>query len=98
MRRAAKTDVNQNEIIKALERAGVSVEVIREPVDLLICHRGETRLMEVKNPDGRDRITKQQAEFMARWPGQVHIVRSPAEAIKAVFGDLADLPRETEAA
>jgi hypothetical protein len=46
-----------------LRRAGISVEIIGKPVDLLICCRGETSVMEIKNPDGGDRLTKDQIEF-----------------------------------
>jgi hypothetical protein len=87
MRRAAKVDANQAAIVDALRRCCVQVEPIGKPVDLLICHRGETALMEVKNPDGRDQLTKDQIEFMARWPGKVHVVRSVDEAIRCVLGD-----------
>lgn len=87
MRRAANTDKNQTAIVEALRRLGVSVEIIRKPVDLLVWHRGEYSLMEVKNPDGFDRFTKEQAEFLSRWPGTVHIVRSEEEAIRAVLGE-----------
>ncbi len=86
MRRAAKQDFNQSAIIKALRLCGVSVEVIGKPVDLLICHRGETSLMEVKNVDGGNRLTQDQIDFIARWPGKVHIVRSEQEAVSAVLG------------
>ena len=86
MRRAAKQDSNQSAIIDRLRQCAVSVEIIGKPVDLLICHRGETSLMEVKNPDGKDTLTKAQVEFIARWPGRVHIVRSVREAIDAVIG------------
>lgn len=87
MRRAAKVDANQAEIIKALKFAGVQVEVIGLPMDLLICHRGETALLEVKNADGRDRLTKAQVEFIQRWPGKIHIARSPEEAVRLVLGE-----------
>lgn len=87
MRRAAKVDANQPAIIDALKRCSVSVEVIGKPVDLLLCHRGETSLMEVKNPDGKDTLSKDQVEFIARWPGKVHVVRSVEEALQAVLGD-----------
>jgi hypothetical protein len=69
-----------------LRRAGISVEIIGKPVDLLICCRGETSVMEIKNPDGGDRLTKDQIEFIARWPGKVHIVRSVDEALRSVLG------------
>jgi hypothetical protein len=92
MRHAARTDKNQAEIVAALERAGISVEIIGKPLDLLICVRGETQLMEVKNPDRTSedpdsRLTKAQVEFIAKWPGKVSIVRTPEEAIKAAIGE-----------
>ena len=86
MRRAAKVDSNQAEIVAALKRIGVAVEIIGKPVDLLICHLGETALMEIKNPDGRDQLTKDQVEFIARWPGRVHITHSAEEAVRLVLG------------
>ena len=86
MRRAAKVDATQATIIKALRRCGVSVEIIKQPVDLLLCHRGITSLMEVKNSDGRDRLTKEQIAFIGRWPGKVHIAHTAEEAISAVIG------------
>lgn len=79
-------DDNQAEIVKALRGIGVAVEYIKKPVDLLICHRGETSLMEVKNPDGKDQLSREQVEFIARWPGKVHVVHSTAEAFAAVLG------------
>lgn len=85
-RRAAKVDANQAAIVKALRLVGVSVEIIGKPVDLLICHRGETRLMEIKNVEGKNQTTKEQAEFYSRWPGKVHIVRSEQEAVAVVLG------------
>ena len=86
MRRAARVDNNQQAIVDALKRVGVSVEIIGKPVDLLICCRGETALLEVKNPDGGDRLTKDQVEFIARWPGKVHIAHSVEEALRLVLG------------
>jgi hypothetical protein len=89
MRRAAKVDDNQGAVVDALRRCSVSVEVIGKPVDLLLCCRGETSLMEVKNPAGKDELTKDQVEFIARWPGKIHIARSPEEAVRLVLGEKA---------
>jgi hypothetical protein len=91
MRRAARVDSNQAEIIEALKRVGVSVEVIGKPLDLLLCVRGETLLLECKNPDRtsadpESRWTKAQAEFIARWPGRVEFARTPEEAVRLVLG------------
>ena len=84
MRRAARVDINQAEIVDALRRVGVSVEIIKLPLDLLICCRGETALVEVKTEEGN--FTKVQAEFLARWPGKVYVVRSPEDAVRQVLG------------
>lgn len=86
MRRAAKVDATQAAIVDALRRCGVAVECIGMPLDLLCCHRGRTLLLECKNADGKDQITKGQAEFLSKWPGEVYIVRTPDEAIRAVLG------------
>jgi len=96
LRRAAKRDVNEAEIVKALKDAGVQVEVIGFPVDLLTWARmfcphckaeiegGRVLPIEVKAEDGR--LTKAQIEFMARWPGPVPVVRGPVEAVNAAIG------------
>ena len=87
MRRAARKDDNQGAVVEALKRVGVSVEVIGRPVDLLICCRGVTSVMEVKNEEGRDRLTADQVRFIERWPGKVHVVRTPEEAVRAAIGE-----------
>lgn len=94
MRRAARIDNNQAEIIGALKRVGVSVEIIGKPVDLLLCCRGETSLLEIKNPgrtssDPESRLTKDQIEFIARWPGKIFFARTADEAVRLVLGERA---------
>lgn len=87
-RHAKQIDANQPAIIKALEACAVKVYVLGKPVDLLCCRQDKQLfLLEVKNPDGFNRITKEQADFMLTWPGDVHIVRTPDEAIRAVLGE-----------
>lgn len=86
MRRAAKVDANQQAIVERLRACGIQVEIIGKPVDLLVCHRGTTSLLEIKNADGRDQLTKDQVEFIARWPGKIAVVYTPEEALKAVMG------------
>lgn len=87
MRHAAKIDDNQPDIIRALKAIGVQVEIIGKPLDLLLCHRGETLLLECKALDGR--FTKDQVEFMARWPGRIIVAKSPEEAVRLVLGEKA---------
>lgn len=89
MRRAAKVDSNQPEIVAALRALGISVEIIGKPLDLLIYNprRNETALLEVKNPDGKNELTKEQVQFLERWPGPVYIARSKDEAIRLIIGE-----------
>lgn len=86
MRLAAKVDRNQGEIVDGLRRCNIAVEVIGKPVDLLVVCRGETSLLEIKNPDG-GRLTKDQVEFIARWPGKVFVVETLQEALTALMGE-----------
>ena len=85
MRRAAKVDSNQQEIVAALRSCGVSVEIIGLPLDLLIHSRLGTALMEIKTDEGR--LTKQQVDFISRWPGPIHIVKTKDAALRAALGD-----------
>lgn len=84
-RRVHRSDHTQESIVRALRQLGVSVEHIGRPVDLLVCYRGETSLMEVKNKGGT--FTKDQLDFIARWPGKIHVAHNPDEALRAVIGD-----------
>ena len=84
MRHAARTDATQAEVVKALRAIGCSVLYIKLPLDLLVCHRKETMLVEVKEEGGR--LTKAQEAFLETWPGRVHVVRGPLEAVSAVIG------------
>ena len=91
MRHAKRTDDGQQAIVEALRAAGIAVYVLGLPLDLLCAVRdsgGSWRhvLLEVKDEDGR--FTKTQAEFMSNWPGEIHVVRSPSEALKACLGRL----------
>ncbi len=71
--------------MRALRQLGISVEIIKQPVDLLVCHRGITALMEVKG--SHKEFTKSQVEFIARWPGVIHVVRNADDAVRAVIGE-----------
>lgn len=87
MRHAAKRDANEPEIVRALELAGWTVIPISDTgvMDLLCIRRGVIRLLEVKGPKGK--LTPAQEKTFARIHaalGTVHIVRTPAEALRAV--------------
>lgn len=84
--RNAKTDANQKEIVKALEQIpGVEVAEIGKPLDLLIGYAGITHIVEIKNPNGKDRINKDQAEFIENWPGRrPEVARSLDEVLRII--------------
>ena len=53
MRKAAKTDANQAEIVAALRAVGASVWVIGLPVDILLGVAGKTLAVEIKTLTGK---------------------------------------------
>jgi hypothetical protein len=68
IRRAARVDKNQSEVVSALRAAGAYVWIIGLPVDLLVGYKGHTFLVEVK--DGpRKRLTALQQDFFNNWSG-----------------------------
>jgi hypothetical protein len=86
VRRAARTDSTQKSIVDRLRQLGCQVYYIKEPVDLLVGCRGKNLLLEVKAEDGR--LTKAQVDFIATWPGPVHVVRSADEAAEVISKEI----------
>jgi len=87
LRRAARTDANQPDIVKALRKVGATVFVIGRPVDLLVGYRNKNWILEVKDPDqpAWDRkLTPFQTTFFQEWQGQVDKVETAEEAIKII--------------
>ena len=84
-RRDARTDANENEIIKALEKVGAAVWRIKWPLDLLVAFRGTFYVLEVKTKYGKLNENQGEAvkEMMLRGciPG---IVYSEEDALKAI--------------
>jgi phosphoserine phosphatase len=68
MRRAARVDENQKEIVQALRDAGCYVWIIGLPVDLLVGYQQHTFLMEIKTTF-KKRLTGLQADFFQNWAG-----------------------------
>lgn len=84
MRYAARTDQNQQEIVKALRDAGASVWVIGLPVDLLVGYNGQTFLVEVKT-DSKKSLTKLQQAFFEKWVGgKLERIESPEQALRMI--------------
>lgn len=93
MRRAAKTDRNQPEIVEALRKAGASVTLLHAVgdgcPDLLVGYRHHTILMEVKDgkksPSERN-LTPDQQEWHAGWRGGVLVIACDVEgALRALW-------------
>ena len=92
MRRAARVDNNQAEIVKALRKIpNVSVEHGHD--DLLVGHKGITYWVEVKNPDRLRKdgsmhenvLQESQKKLKREWFGQYAIV-STLDEILALIG------------
>ena len=86
--RAARVDGTQPAIVERLRSIGVWVQHLHAIgqgcPDLLCWHRGRFFFIEVKEPG--ERPNKGQAEFMATCPGEIHIARTPDEAVIAAVG------------
>jgi Holliday junction resolvase len=89
MRRAAKIDANQVEIVTALRKAGATVQSLAAIgagcPDLLVGYKGVNYLMEVKDgskpPSGR-KLTPDQVEWLGKWKGAAVTVTTLDEAIE----------------
>lgn len=94
MRRAAKIDANQTEIVKALRSAGCSVlslaAVGNGCPDLLVSrpyYPHHLYLLEVKDgakPPSARKLTPDQERFHREWKGPIHVVTTVEEAMDAV--------------
>lgn len=86
MRRAAKVDTNQAEIVEALRRVGASVLLLHRVgqgcPDALCGFRGANVLIEIKA--GRGELTDDEMEFFNGWNGQVAVVRTIEEALRLI--------------
>jgi len=84
MRRAARVDANQEQIVSALRGAGAYVWIIGLPVDLLVGYKGHTFLVEIKT-DSKKRLTKLQADFFENWSGSTLCrIDNPEAALRMI--------------
>jgi Holliday junction resolvase len=91
MRYANRIDENQNEIVKALRKAGAYVRIISQGdgiPDLLVAYKGYTILMEVKDGDkvpSARKLTEAEQKFFDEWTGgMLVIVNSVDEALETL--------------
>lgn len=91
MRRIAKVDDNQQEIVKALRKAGASVYITSNVgcgfVDVVIGFRGTNYLFEIKDgskPTSRQKLTEDEQKFFDNWNGTAHVIKNVDEALKTI--------------
>lgn len=92
MRRRAKIDRNQPEIVEALRSAGASVQSLAQIgngcPDLVVGIGGQTYLIECKDgglPKSKQALTPDQIAWHAAWNGSpVWIIRSAAEGLDSL--------------
>lgn len=90
MRRAAKIDANQTQVVEALRAAGATVQSLaavgQGVPDLLVGFQGQTLLIEVKNgrkPPSQRQLTEDQLKWHGVWRGgPVAIVDGPDAALR----------------
>lgn len=93
MRRAAKIDRNQPEIVAALERVGCQVLHLHRVgggcPDLLVKTRGgRLLLLEIKDgakPTGKRQLNLEQKRFHSEWEPCCRVVESVDDALRAVM-------------
>lgn len=91
MRRAARTDANQAEIVSDLRKVGCSVQPLHAVgqgcPDLLVGYGLSNHLLEVKDgnkPPSARKKTPAQEKWHDAWRGRVFTVKSTEEALKAM--------------
>ena len=91
MRRIARVDANQREVVAALRAAGASVQLLHAVgegcPDLLVGYKGLNMLLEVKDgskPPSAQKLTPQQEEWHRDWRGHRVVVNSPEAALTAI--------------
>lgn len=89
MRRAARRDDNEKEIVVALRKAGAYVSFLDAPCDLLVGYKGRVILLEVKDgnkPPSARKLTPNEQKFHDEWTGgSLHIVTCIQEAIDTLM-------------
>lgn len=92
MRRAAKIDANQVQIVEALRKCGAFVQPLHMVgngcPDLLVGQAGRTLIMEIKDgskPPSERRLTPDQQRWHSQWlGGPLSIVTDIESAIRAL--------------
>jgi hypothetical protein len=96
MRRAAKVDANQSDIVSALRKVGASVTPIHAVgngcPDLLVGFRSKNYVFEVKDgakPPSARKLTDDEAVWFGNWKGEAHVVETAEQAIAILMKEAA---------
>ena len=91
MRRAAKVDANQRQVVEALRDEGASVQLLHAVgegcPDLLVGYKGLNMLLEVKDgskPPSAQKLTPPQEIWHRDWRGHRVVVNSREAALAAI--------------
>ena len=91
MRRDARRDDNHAEVVQALRQIGCTVQDLAAVgcgcPDILVGYRGKNMALEIKDgtkPPSARTLTPEQVVWHHEWRGQVVVVTSREEAIRAV--------------
>jgi hypothetical protein len=98
MRRAAKVDANQEQVVSALRAAGASVQSLA-PIgkgcpDLLVAFRGAMYLIEVKQ--GKGKVNELQTKWHGDWKADVYVAYGPEDALQ-IIGATSAIEKQTSA-
>jgi len=90
MRRAARVDATQAEIVAALRAGGAYVWISGLPLDLIVGFQGKTALVECKVLTGvkkrkQSRFTALQTAFMREWTGGTVATVTDAEGARRLL-------------
>ena len=91
MRRKARVDANQPEIVAALRTFGASVAITSQAgqgfPDIVVGYRGVNYMIEIKDsakPPSAQKLTADQEPFHEAWRGQIAVCNSIEEAIEVI--------------
>ena len=95
MRRAARVDATQAEIVAALRAGGAYVWISGLPLDLIVGFQGKTALVECKVLTGvkkrkQSRFTALQTAFMRDWTGGTVATVTDAEGARRLLEVMRD--------
>lgn len=91
MRKRARTDGNQEQIVRELRKLGATVAITSQLgggfPDLAVGFRGKTFLLEVKDPSqipSKRRLTTDERAWHGAWSGHVAVVETLEDALQEI--------------